>query len=69
LDFEKCEFDLSLDAARRRPLRVFFVEIVLYFIYGFVVEDEASFKDRSGYVYFEGMSEKFALQQSVLIID
>ena len=68
LDFEECKFDLSLDTSSSRPLRVLCIEIFLYFIYGFVVEDEASFEDRRGNVNFERLSEEFALEQSVLII-
>jgi hypothetical protein len=45
------------------------VEIVLHPVFGIVVEDEASFEDRGGYVDFESLSEEFTLEQSVLLND
>ena len=42
--------------------------MILYRVFGFIVEDKASFKDREGYMDFEGLSKQLALQQSVLLI-
>jgi hypothetical protein len=68
LDFEECEFDLSLYAACSGAFWVCLMENALYLVFGFFVEDETSFEDRGGYVDFEGLSEKFALEQSVSTI-
>lgn len=66
LDFEEGELDLSLYTSCCRARGEGLAEIVLYHVFGFFIEDEASFEDCGGYVDFEGLSEEFTLLQSVL---